>query len=71
MAKFALLLLAVLLPRIVNAQFTYTVNNNAVTITAYTGPAGAVIIPSTIIGLPVVSIQHWALTLTILAILPA
>ena len=58
--KFGLLLLAVLWPRIVNAQFTYTVSNNAVTITAYTGPGGAVIIPSTIIGLPVVSIQQEA-----------
>lgn len=59
-AKLAFVLLAALLPGGVNAQFSYTVNNNAVTITAYNGPAGAVDVPSTIIGLPVVSIQHWA-----------
>jgi hypothetical protein len=34
--------------------------DNTVTITAYTGPGGVVDIPSTIIGLPVVSIQHCA-----------
>jgi hypothetical protein len=36
------------------------VNNNTVTITAYTGPGGDGIIPGTIIGLPVVSIQQRA-----------
>ena len=40
----------------VQAQFNYTVNNGAVTITGYTGPGGAVNIPSTINGLPVASI---------------
>jgi hypothetical protein len=58
--QFPVLLLAALLPASVNAQFSYTVNNGAVTITAYTGPAGAVNIPGTILGLPVVSIQNWA-----------
>jgi hypothetical protein len=48
------------LPGIVNAQFTYTVTNNTVTITAYTGPGGAVNVPGTINGLPVVSIQQLA-----------
>jgi BspA type Leucine rich repeat region (6 copies) len=56
MTKFALLLLTTLLPGGAIAQFSYTVSNNTVTITAYTGPGGAVVIPSTIIGLPVVSI---------------
>jgi hypothetical protein len=58
--KFAFLFLAALLPGVVNAQFNYTVSNNAVTITAYTGPGGAVDIPSKIIGLPVVSIGNGA-----------
>ena len=37
------------------AQFTYTTNNGTITITRYTGPVGAVTIPSTINGLPVTS----------------
>ena len=44
------------LPVVVQAQFTYTTNNNTITITGYTGPGGAVTIPSTINGLPVTSI---------------
>jgi hypothetical protein len=54
----ALLLLA--LPAVVQAQFTYVTNNGAITITIYTGPGGAVIIPSTINGLPVTSIGNGA-----------
>ena len=42
------------------AQFNYTNNNGTITITGYTGPGGAVIIPSTINGLPVTSIGDWA-----------
>ena len=38
------------------AQFTWTTNNGTITITGYTGPGGAVTIPSTINGLPVTSI---------------
>ena len=49
-----LLLLA--LPAAVEAQFTYTTNSGAITITGYTGSGGAVIIPSKITGLPVTSI---------------
>jgi hypothetical protein len=60
MTKFAFLLLVALLPGIVKAQFNYTVNNNTVTITGYTGPGGAVEIPSTIAGLPVVEIHQGA-----------
>ncbi len=50
----ALALLA--LPAVVQAQFTYTTNNGAITITGYTGPGGDVTIPATINGLPVTSI---------------
>ncbi len=38
------------------AQFNYTTNNGAITITGYTGSGGAVTIPSSINGLPVTSI---------------
>jgi hypothetical protein len=37
-------------------DFTYTVSNNQVTITGYTGSGGDVVIPDTIAGMPVVSI---------------
>ena len=47
------LLLALTLPAAVQAQFTFTTNNGAITITAYTGPDDDVIIPSTLNGLPV------------------
>ena len=45
------------LPDVVNAQFACTTNNGAITITGYTGPGGAVVLPSTINGLPVTSIE--------------
>src|ERR1017187_373581 len=55
------LLLLLTLPAAVQAQdFTYTTNNGAITITGYTGPAGAVAIPSTIFDLPVTSIGDQA-----------
>ena len=38
------------------AQFTYTTNNGALTITSYTGPIGGVAIPGAINGLPVTAI---------------
>ncbi len=38
------------------AQFTYTNDNGAITITQYTGPGGDVVIPRTIDGLPVVGL---------------
>ena len=44
-----------------SGQFNYTTNNGAITITGYTGPGGAVSIPSTITGLPVTSIGGYAL----------
>jgi hypothetical protein len=49
-------LLWLALPLALNAQFTYTTNNGTITITGYTGPGGAVVIPDTIHDLPVVSI---------------
>ena len=50
------LLLLLDLPAALQAQFTYTINNGTITITGYTGPGGAVTIPSTIDGLPVTTI---------------
>src|SRR6266853_78537 len=43
-------------PVAVQAQFSYTVTNQMVTITGYTGTTDVVAIPSTINGLPVISI---------------
>lgn len=40
--------------------FTYLVTNNAITITAYSGPGGEVPIPSAIVGLPVTTIGGFA-----------
>jgi hypothetical protein len=54
------LLLAAMLPAAVQAQFTYTTNDGAITITGYTGSNGMVTIPETIDGLPVVGIGDWA-----------
>jgi hypothetical protein len=49
------LLLAMLLPVAVRAQFTFTTNNGAITITGFTG-SGAAVIPSTTNGYPVTMI---------------
>jgi hypothetical protein len=54
------LLLFLALPAVVQAQFTYTTNNGAITITGYTGPGGVVTIPSSTNGLPVTGIGDWA-----------
>jgi len=48
------------LPFVVHAQFTFTTNNNAITLTTYTGPGGDVVIPSTTNGFPVTSIGFGA-----------
>src|SRR5208282_1585628 len=53
-SKLLPLLLA--LPLSVQAQFQFTTNNGAITITKYTGPGGAVTIPSDTNGLPVTAI---------------
>jgi hypothetical protein len=54
--KTVLLTLALALPLSGWAQFNYTINNGAVTITKYTGSGGNVVIPATISGFPVKSI---------------
>lgn len=55
--SWILVLLFSMLPAGVQAQFNYTINTDlTVTITGYTGPGGAVTIPSTISGLPVTTI---------------
>ena len=51
-----LLLLLLTLPAVAQAQFIFTTNNGAITITGYTGPGGAVVIPSRTNGLPVTKI---------------
>src|SRR5262245_51443738 len=48
-------------PLAVTAQFIYTTNDGTITITRYTGPGGAVIIPDTINGLPVARLEDFAL----------
>ena len=48
------------LPAAVRAQFTFSTNNGAITITGYTGPGGNATIPSTTNGLPVTRIGDWA-----------
>ena len=50
------LLVLLTLPAAVQAQFTFTTNNGAITITGYTGPGGAVTIPSRTNGYSVTSI---------------
>jgi hypothetical protein len=54
------LLLLLALPAAVEAQFTYTTTNGSITIMGYTGPGGAVTIPSTLNGLPVSSSGDYA-----------
>jgi hypothetical protein len=54
-------LLVLTLPAVVQAQFTYTTNNDgSLNIYKYTGSGGAVTIPSTANGLPVTSIGELA-----------
>jgi hypothetical protein len=54
------ILLSVAVPATLQAQFTFTTNNGAITITGYTGTNGETIIPDTINGLPVTSIADVA-----------
>jgi hypothetical protein len=54
------LALLLTLPAVVQAQFNYTTANGTITITGYTGPGGAVDIPSTINGLAVTTIGESA-----------
>jgi hypothetical protein len=57
---FAVLGMVLALPIAVQAQYTYITNNGTITITGYTGPGGAVTIPSEIGDLPVTSIGQEA-----------
>ena len=50
------------LPALVQAQFMFTTNNGAITITGYNGGGGAVAIPATINGYPVTAIGYGALS---------
>ena len=43
-----------------SGDFTYSTDGSAITITGYTGPGGAVTIPATITGLPVITIGNEA-----------
>ena len=55
-----MLLLLTLLAVVQGQDYTYTTNNGTITITKYIGPGGAVVIPSTITGLPVTTIGYAA-----------
>jgi hypothetical protein len=55
--------LLLLLPTMAWAPFTFTTNNGAITITGYTGPGGAVVIPDITNGYPVISIGNYAFQL--------
>ncbi|MGI9243422.1 MAG: leucine-rich repeat domain-containing protein, partial [Verrucomicrobiales bacterium] len=61
-AQLGLLLLLILLPATTSLaqDFTYSIENDEVTITGYTGPGGNVEIPATIEGLPVTAIGQAA-----------
>jgi hypothetical protein len=54
--SWILLLLLLALPAVVHAQFAFTTNNGAITITKYTGSGVDVTIPDTTNGYPVISI---------------
>ena len=58
--RFPLVLLLLALPAVMQAQFTFTTNNGTITITKYTGSAGAVVIPDTTNGLPVTTLGNTA-----------
>jgi BspA type Leucine rich repeat region (6 copies) len=52
--------MAVLLPAVVQAQFTFTTNNGTITITGYAGSGGTAVIPSTTNGYTVTGIGEFA-----------
>ncbi len=51
------LLAVLLLPAVAQAQFSFTTNNGALTVSKYTGSGGAVTIPSMTNGLPITDID--------------
>jgi Flp pilus assembly protein protease CpaA len=55
-----LMFLLLALPAVLHAQFTFTTNNGAITITGYIGSGGSVVIPDTTNGYPVTSIGSFA-----------
>ncbi len=59
-ARLLPLLLLLALPASVQAQFTFTTNNGAITITGYTGTNSSVVIPGTTNGYPITSIASFA-----------
>ena len=61
-ARLLPLLLVLMLPAVVQAQFTFTTNNGTITITGYTDSGGDMTIPNTINGLPVTNIGDEAFT---------
>ena len=58
--KLLPILLFLTLAFVAQAQFTFTTNNGAITITGYTGSNGVVTIPGTLDSLPVTCIGDWA-----------
>src|SRR6266446_7655610 len=52
--------LVLTVPGELKAQFTFTTNNGAITITGYTGSGGNVDIPASINGYPVIAIGDYA-----------
>src|SRR5438046_297261 len=58
---FRWMLMLLTLPTAAKAQdYTFTTNNGTITITRYTGPGGAVSLPTAINGMPVTSIGNSA-----------
>ena len=57
---FLLCTVLLILPALAQAQFTFTTNNGAITITGYTGSGGNIVIPSVINGYPVKNIGMYA-----------
>ena len=56
-ARLLPLLVLLTLPATVQAQFTFTTNNGALTVTGYTGTNAEMVIPETTNGLPVTNIE--------------
>ena len=57
---FLLCAVLLIIPALAQAQFTFTTNNGAITITGYTGSGGSTVIPRVINGYPVKNIGIFA-----------